>query len=187
MSTASTRKAPVVLIGFMGSGKSSVARELAQILGCETVDTDAEIERQSGQSIREMFQVAGEDAFRQLESAALRAALRGTKTLVVSTGGGIVKSAANREVLYAAMRAGVTVVYLRAGAQTLARRIRLQPGVRPLIDGERVLDEAETQQRVAALLAERGALYEACASCIIDTDEHSAREIAQRIAGQEEE
>jgi shikimate dehydrogenase len=182
MSTASTREVPIVLIGFMGSGKSSVARELARLLAREILDTDAEVERQSGQSIREMFRVSGEDAFRRVESAVLRDALQRENSLVVSTGGGIVKSAANRELLQEAARAGATVVYLRARAQSLARRIRLQPGVRPLIDGERVLDEVETLERVAALLAERGELYESCANCVIDTDEHSPQEVAKQIA-----
>jgi shikimate kinase len=187
MTSASTRKAPVVLIGFMGSGKTSVARELAQLLECEIVDTDSEIERQSDQSISQLFQLSGEEAFRQIESDVLREALQRTKQTVVSTGGGIVKSAANRELLQQAARDGATVVYLRAGAQTLARRIRLEPGVRPLIDGDRVLDEDETQERVALLLSQRGALYDSCANCTIETDEYSPREIAQRIAERQEE
>jgi shikimate kinase len=117
-----------------------------------------------------------------LESDVLRHALDCSAGDVISTGGGIVKSAANRELLQEAARAGATVVYLRASAQTLARRIRLQPGVRPLIDGERVLDEDETRDRVAELLAERNALYESCATLVIDTDEHSVRDIAHQIA-----
>jgi shikimate kinase len=171
-----------VLIGFMGSGKSSVARELAQLLKCDSVDTDAEVERRSGQSIRELFQVSGEESFRRMETAALCEALETTQPLVISTGGGIVKSAANRELLQRAVRDGAIVVYLRATAPTLTRRIRLEPGVRPLIDGERVLNETETQQRVSSLLKERGTLYELCANDIVDTDEHSAQAIAQRIA-----
>jgi shikimate kinase len=166
----------------MGSGKSSVARELAHLLKSEVVDTDAQIEQQSGQRISEIFRVQGEEAFRQLESDVLRDALDCSVGDVISTGGGIVKSVANRELLQEAARAGATVVYLRASAQTLARRIRLQPGVRPLIDGERVLDETETRERVADLLVERNALYESCATLVIDTDEHSVREIAHQIA-----
>lgn len=182
MSTASTRRAPIVLIGFMGSGKSSVARELAHLLSCEVVDTDTQIERQSGQRISDIFRDQGENAFRRLESDVLRDALSRSKNNVVSTGGGIVKDASNRELLQKAARAGATVVYLRASAQTLARRIRLQPGLRPLIDGERVLDEDETRERVSGLLAERDALYESCATLVIDTDEHSVRDIAHQIA-----
>src|SRR4028118_1189234 len=112
MSTVNAVSAPLILIGFMASGKSSVARELARLLMRETVDTDADVERRSGRSIREIFQVSGEEAFRCIESATLCEALQAKEPLVVSTGGGIVKSATNRELLQQAGRDGAPGVDL---------------------------------------------------------------------------
>ena len=173
----------VVLVGFMGSGKSSIARRLAWRLKCRALDLDKRLAAQCGASIAHIFAERGEAEFRALESAALHDTLHHATRdgAVISTGGGIVKSAENREALRCAAQQGALVVYLRARPETLARRIRRQPGTRPLIDGEAILDMEQTQARVEDLLSERAALYEECAGAVVDTDDLSLHEVVETI------
>ena len=166
----------VVLIGFMGSGKSRVGRELARLLSCPLLDLDARIESAAGMSVPEMFRLRGEGAFREVETSELRRALN--EEAVLSTGGGIVTRAENRALL---RESGAPVVWLRASPQVLAARIRSEPGARPLIDGDRLLDLPETIARVKMLLEARAPLYEECATLCIETDEREPEEMARRI------
>ncbi len=116
----------IVLIGFSGSGKSTVGRLLAQRLGWEFVDTDGEVERVSGKRIHRIFAEEGETLFRRLESEAVRRALQGTSR-VVAVGGGAVMDPANRLV----MRDGNLVVLLEAEVDTLHRRLAQATGEEP--------------------------------------------------------
>jgi shikimate kinase len=171
-----------VLIGFMGSGKSSIGRRLARRLRCKAIDLDHVVELRAGRSIPEIFAAEGEPAFRDLETAALAECLG--ESGVIATGGGVLKRAENRELLRAAAARGALVVYLRAAPAVLAHRIRRQPGKRPLIDGNAILNEEETQLRVEHLLAERAPLYESCSSLVVDTDNLSPEQtVRQIIAG----
>lgn len=174
-----TLHAGVVLIGFMGSGKSSVARRLAYRLGCEYIDLDSRIELAAGQSIAEIFTTQGEAAFRRLETEALKKALATPN--IISPGGGTVTQPVNREILKAAVQNGVSVIYLRATPQTLAERIRRQPGKRPLIDGDQILDFVATRRRVEELLAQRQEYYEALATAIVDSDNLSLDFVTGKI------
>jgi shikimate kinase len=156
----------------MASGKSSVARALAKRLKCEATDVDTLIENAAGKTIPAIFAEDGEDEFRRLETKQLKAALEYSQPArVIATGGGIVTRAENRIVLQDAAAAGVLVVYLRASSEVLARRIRRQPGTRPLIDGGKILNLAQTRARVEELLAERAPLYESVANLVIESDE----------------
>jgi shikimate kinase len=168
----------------MGSGKSSVARSLAHRRGAPFADVDKRIEKRAGTTIAEVFAARGENEFRALETAALRDVLQDAwrEGGVIATGGGIIKRRENCDLLHAAARAGALVVYLRARPETLARRIRRQPGVRPLIDGGGVLDSEETRRRVEELLAQRAAAYEAVASVIIDTDNLTLKQVVNAIS-----
>jgi shikimate kinase/very-short-patch-repair endonuclease len=174
---------PIVLIGFMACGKSSVARALAKRLKCEATDVDTLIENAAGKTIPAIFAEDGEDEFRRLETKQLKAALEYSQPArVIATGGGIVTRAENRIVLQDAAAAGVLVVYLRASSEVLARRIRRQPGTRPLIDGGKILNLAQTRARVEELLAERAPLYESVANLIIESDEmRSPQATARKI------
>jgi shikimate kinase len=175
-------QSPIVLVGFMACGKSSVARALAKHLKCEAVDIDTLIENAAGKSIPEIFAQDGEAEFRRLETEQLKAALEYPRPVVIATGGGIVTREENRAVLQDARKAGVLVVYLRASSEVLARRIRRQPGTRPLIDGGKILNLAQTRARVEELLAARAPLYESVANLIIESGEmRSAYATARKI------
>jgi shikimate kinase len=110
----------VALVGYMGSGKSTVGRVLAEELGWGFVDLDREVEGEAGMTIAEVFETRGEPAFRELERAALEAALLdGPRERVVACGGGVVIDARNRELLGEA-----TTVFLWEDADVLYRRTR---------------------------------------------------------------
>jgi shikimate kinase len=110
---------PVAIVGYMGSGKSTTGRMLARSLGWDFVDLDREISRQAGRAIPEIFEVSGEEEFRDMEHRALHAALRGKRRRVVACGGGIVERTENRERL-----AGVSTVFLREDVGVLFGRTR---------------------------------------------------------------
>jgi shikimate kinase len=151
------------------------------------VDLDQRIEARVGTTIAQLFATCGEEEFRRIETEALEEILDGacgpaSTPTVVATGGGIVTREENRKLLKDAGARGVLVVYLKAMPEVLAERIRRQPGLRPLIDGERVLDLQETRARVEALLAQRAPWYEEVANCVVDSGALSADAIAAQIA-----
>jgi len=136
------------LLGLSGSGKSTVGPRLAQALGLPWVDTDAEITRDSGKSISEIFTQEGEEAFREKESAVLAKVAAGPAS-VISCGGGIVLRQANRQTMaFTGLR-----IYLQADPATLARRIRSSRN-RPLLSGK------SPEETLAAQLAQRAPGYE---------------------------
>jgi len=159
----------IVLVGFMGSGKSSVGAELARRLGRELIDTDEIIERSSGATIPELFAQRGETAFRDLESEAVReaAARRG---VVISTGGGAILRLENLR----ALRESGTVVYLRATPESIHDRVRGETH-RPL------LQVADPTARIRELLQAREPYY-AQADAIVDTDGKSIEALAAEVA-----
>lgn len=158
----------IILTGFMGTGKTTVARELARMTGMHAVELDAEIEQAVGMSIPEIFERHGEQSFRDIETEAVRK-LAGRKGLVVSTGGGAVIREENRRLL---KEAGI-VVCLSASAQGVYERIRYS-GNRPL------LEVPDPQARIVELLQERAAWY-AEADITVETDGRSPMDIAQEI------
>ncbi len=151
----------VVLVGPMGAGKSSIGPGLAARLTLPFVDLDARIEALEGASVADIFATRGEAAFRQLESAALRAALAGSPA-VIATGGGAVLAADNR----AAMRHAARVVYLQVSPGCQLQRIGGDPA-RPLL---RAPDPA---RRLAELQERREGLYREVAHVVFDTTAHS--------------
>lgn len=160
----------------MGSGKSSVARVLAYHLQTRAIDLDTAIEANEGRSIAEIFRESGEAYFRESETRALQSTLN--TACIVATGGGVVTREANRILLQSCRE---QVVYLRAQPETLARRIRLQPGTRPLIDGQSLLDEEQTIARVREILNERAPLYQSCAGITVDSDGRSLDDVGREI------
>lgn len=164
----------VTLIGYRGTGKSAVARELARVLGCTWHDADAELERTLGTSIAALVAGRGEAAFRE-EEAALLAALLAPIDGVLATGGGVVLSAANRDLL---RRKGGMVVWLTAPADVIRRRLAADPATarsRPALSGGDPLLEVD------AALAARDALYRECAVAVVDTSRSPPPEVAAEI------
>ena len=136
------------LLGLSGSGKSTVGPRLAQTLSLPWVDTDAEIARDSGKSIPEIFQKEGEEAFREKESAVLAKVAAGPAA-VISCGGGMVLREANRQT----MASTGLRIYLQADPASLARRLRSSQD-RPLLSGK------SPEETLAAQLALRAPGYE---------------------------
>jgi shikimate kinase len=169
----------IFLLGFMGSGKSAVARNLSKALKWPLIDLDATIEDQIETSIAEYFSSHGEAAFRSVESQKLREVC--AERAVVSLGGGVPTQAVNREILCQSANSGSLVVYLQTSPHELAVRIRRAPGKRPLIDGDGHLDFQGTLQRVEALMQEREGAYQQCANLIIRTDGRSIAQVAREI------
>ena len=159
---------PVILTGFMGSGKSSVGRELAKSLGRPFIDLDALIVADAGMSINEIFVSEGEEAFRNRESACLGQVLQ-KGTAVIASGGGVVLSLANRRL----MRTRGIVVNLTASLPVILGRLKGATD-RPLYCGE------DAANRVAALMEERQHFY-ADADIRIDTDNKSVEDVSAQI------
>ena len=161
------------LIGYRGSGKTTVAAALAKRLGWPWIDADVELERRAGKTIKQIFADAGEQAFRDLETAILAELARGDQQ-IVACGGGIVLRADNRAVLSQSGRC----VWLRASPESLLQRIERDTTTaarRPNLTGQGGLGEIRT------LLAERTPLYEACADVWVDAEARSPAEIAEQI------
>ena len=158
----------VVLVGFMGSGKTSVGRRLARKLRAEFVDVDDRIERAAGKPIREIFSAEGEPSFREREKVALREALS-VPGRVVATGGGAFLDEGNRALL----SAYAPVVYLEARAETLLARL---PGNsdRPLLGG------GDRGRVVRDLLDRRVPGYRK-ADHTVATDGLTVEEVADRV------
>lgn len=160
----------IVLIGPMGSGKSTVAKLLATRLGWEAVDLDALIEHEAGQTIAEIFRREHETGFRKREHSALVAALGGRR--VIATGGGVVLDARNR----ALIEARSVCIWLDATAEALGLRLHSETARRPLLHG------VEINARLQELDAVRRPLYEETARLRVDTSDADAETVARRIA-----
>ncbi len=153
----------------MGSGKSSVGRLLATHLGFQFVDTDAMVVQSAGMPITEIFERHGEEAFRDMESAAL-ASLLGKESLVVATGGGIVTREKNIPLLH---QLGFTLG-LMADEATIFERVSRNTR-RPL------LQTPNPRQTITDLLATRAPLYAAAAQHQVDTSTKTHAEVAGEI------
>ena len=147
----------IALVGMPGSGKSTVGRHLARQIGWRFADSDVEIERELGESIRSYFEKAGEDSFRSLETSVL-ASLLERPSMVLATGGGAVVREANRKLLSERAK----VVYLRATPEDLARRLR-HDTQRPLLQG------GDPLRKLRDLFLVRDPLYREVANFTIDT------------------
>lgn len=157
----------IVLIGMMGTGKSTVGSLLAAETGLALVDLDQRIVEEAGRTIPDIFAAEGEAYFRKLESAILRSTLQ-ERGIVLATGGGAVLREENRLV----MREGGLVVALQATAEEIVARVGEDPG-RPLLAGG-------AKERVIALLEERKDAY-AFAHLTVDTSGKSAEQVSAEI------
>ena len=154
-----------VLLGFMGSGKTTIARKLDP----DFVDMDALLEDRLGMSITRFFEEKGEAAFRQVESEVLADVLKTDQ--VVSTGGGVVISSRNRDLL----KQNLDNIYLKADFETLYQRISADK------DNQRPLFLKNSKEDLAAIFNERQAWYEEVASKVIDVSKLSPEEIIEEL------
>jgi shikimate kinase len=157
----------VVLVGPMGAGKTTVAGLLGEAWGLPVRDTDADIEASTGRTIADIFVESGEDHFRDLEAAAVAAAVA-EHDGVLALGGGAVLRRETRDLL-----AGVPVVFLRVGLSDAVKRVGLGTG-RPILLGN-------VRSRIKALLDERTPVYESVATHVVDTDGRLPLEVAADI------
>lgn len=166
----------IILIGFMGCGKSSVGVRLSYELRIPLLDTDKEIERQRKAAVSEIFEKYGEEAFRNMETECLIGLLKDKDEKIISVGGGLPLRSENRALLKELGR----VFYLRVSAETVCKRLAGDT-TRPLLQGE------NPKEKVRELLGKRSSIYEAAADVIIDADDKGFDELISEITGKLEE
>lgn len=163
----------ITLIGYRGSGKSTIAPRLANRLKFAWIDADLEIEHQTGRTIREIFATDGEPQFRAIEREVLIGLLKRDR-LVLAAGGGAILNEATRQ----DFRQAGPVVWLKASVETIARRI-LRDGAttahRPSLTG------LSGVQEIQLLVAQREPLYRECASIIVESEGVSIESVTQQI------
>ncbi len=162
-------KRHVALVGFMGSGKSTIGRKLARRLGCAFADTDALVARDHG-DVPTIFAKEGEAAFRRYEHAAIRGALESAEQIVIALGGGALTVAANRQLLAThAYR-----VFIRVSPEQVLARLRQAKGARPL------LGRTPTLAKIRTLYTRRMPQYES-ADHIVEADRLNGRQVIDDI------
>lgn len=160
----------IILIGFMGSGKTSVGKQLAKKLKYTFCDTDQLIEKENKTSVQDIFATNGEEYFRKLETTTIRELYGSMTKTILSTGGGLPITEGNGQLL---RRLGY-VIYLKASKETLLKRLQGDTS-RPLLVGDHV------EERVENLLRLRTPLYEKVAHLTVTTDQKKFYEIIDEI------
>lgn len=162
----------LALVGLPGSGKSTVGKQLSKRMGVPFLDSDEEVEKRTGMSIRSMFEQQGEPAFRDLEAQVI-GQLCDQPAFVLSTGGGAVLRPETRELL----RHRCTVVYLKSDVEVLWRRLKNDTR-RPLLQG------GDGRQRLQELASARGPIYESVAHFVVETGHASVQNTVNMVAMQ---
>lgn len=162
----------IFLIGFMGTGKSTVSRQLGRRLKFLEIDMDQEIETRQGKKISEIFKTEGEEYFRSLETGMIRELAQRTG-YVISCGGGAVLRAENVE----SMKESGIVVLLLAEPETVYERVRNRRN-RPLLNGNMNVEY------IAGLMAKRETAYRSAADISVVTDHRTPEDIAEEIVRQ---
>ena len=164
------RKKNIILIGFMGSGKTTVGLNLSYKLRTPVEDTDKLIEQREGKTIREIFAQEGEAYFRKRETELLEEIKERNYHRIISVGGGTPVNSVNRKLL----KECGTVIYFRVKPETVYQRVK-HDTTRPLLQCDDPL------AKIKELLEARKEAYEECADIIIDVDELSQDKIADII------
>jgi shikimate kinase len=159
-----------VLIGPPGAGKSSVGRALGKILQCEVMDTDAQIEKQSGKKISEIFTEDGEPVFRALEKEVVLDALKNSSGVVALGGGSVLDD----EVANYLRQSNLLIAYLEVSISQAAPRVGFNK--------ERPLLALNPRQQWMALMEKRRPIYESLSTLRIATDNRKPAEVAAEIA-----
>lgn len=164
----------IILIGFMGCGKSSVGVRLSYFRKCALIDTDKWIEAKQAMRISQIFETMGEASFREMETACIRSLLETEDNRIIATGGGLPMKEENRELLHLLGR----VYYLKATPEAVYERLK-GDDTRPLLRGENPME------RIRELMEKREAFYEACGDAVIETSGKSFDEIIEEIEEKE--
>ena len=159
----------IFLIGFMGAGKSTIAKELVKNLSMELVEMDAQIVKEQGMSINDIFSKYGENHFRDIESDLVKT-LANKGNCIVSCGGGVVVRNHNVEV----MKSNGKIVFLSASPETIFERVKHSTD-RPILNGHMNIEY------IAELMEKRRELYENACDIKIDTDNKNIRQICEEI------
>ena len=160
----------IVLMGFMGTGKTTVGKRLAKALSCEFIDTDERIEKEQGRKISDIFAEDGEQAFRDMETDLLKRLQDSKDAFVLSIGGGMPVREENRALL----RKIGTVVYLKTSKEEIIRRVSGDTN-RPLLQGG-VLEE-----KVTSLMNAREQIYMETAHREVVTDGKYPQKIVEEL------
>ena len=159
----------IFLIGFMGCGKSTIAKKLSQKLGIEQVEMDELIVQEQGMPITEIFEKYGEEHFRDIESDLVER-LQAKDGVIVSCGGGAVLREENRRM----MKASGVIIWLTAKPETILERVKYSTN-RPVLNGHMNVEY------IAELMEKRRACYDAAADYQVATDEKGREEICEEI------
>jgi shikimate kinase len=158
----------IILIGFMGSGKTTIGRSIAKKSGLKYVDLDRMIVKEAGMSVKKIFALRGEKAFRDIESKVVAKASR-LKGAVVATGGGVI----NRPVNIGRLKKAGFVVYLKTSFDEIVRRIKDRDD-RPLFD-------VNDLTSVSKLYDKRAPVYRCAAAFTVNTEKDTVSGIAEKI------
>lgn len=164
----------LVLIGYMGCGKSLISKELSLETEIKYIDLDEVIEKKSKKSIEELFKFKGELYFRKVENELLNEILNANKSLILSTGGGTPCYYNNIEIIN---NPDTISVYLKASIETLYERLVLEKGKRPLISN---FENSDLKEFIAKHLFERSFYYNQ-AKYILNVDAKSSKEIVTEL------
>lgn len=160
----------IFLVGFMGSGKSTVGKGLSKKMDRELMDTDEYIEKKDGRPISKIFAQSGEGYFRLMETMVLKE-FSPLSSRIISCGGGMAIKSENTDL----MKTMGKIVYLRANPETILKRVS-RSDKRPLLEGNKNIEF------IQEMMEKRTPYYEGAADIIIDTDDKSIEEICDEIA-----
>lgn len=163
----------ITLIGYRGSGKSSIGKRLAAHLWFDFVDTDTLLTERAGKTIRDLFEAEGEQGFRERESTIIREVAVRDK-LVIAAGGGAILRPEN----VAALKSNGKIIWLRASAETLHARIQADTAT---TDNRPNLTAAGGLEEVRTLLEQRNPLYQAAADATLEVSYLSIEDAAKRL------
>ena len=163
----------IILIGFMGAGKSTMGKLIANKLGWRFIDTDAYIEKKEGRSIQDIFTDDGEDYFRSAETDVLRELLKADEKYVLALGGGTPLLEENRELLKAS---DAYVIFLKISALDAYERLKDDVS-RPLLQGTNV------KEKIESLLQMRNPVYETIADYVLLEDNKTLDDIFYELSG----
>jgi len=169
----------ILLVGYMGSGKSYIGKQLSERIDQKFIDFDAEIEKRQKATISEIFQKKGEIFFRKLERTILEEIINLNENAVISLGGGTPCYGDNMELIK--NNKDVTSFYLKLNIETLTERLEAEKAHRPMIS--HLNDKEKLEEFIRKHLFERGFYYNQ-SNHIIDCNERSAEDIVSEIQGE---